>query len=114
MIVTERERERQRHRQREKRAPCIGSLTWDSIPRLQDRALGRRQAPNHCATQGSPVGLFLNDFISVHYIVGAHQIHVFHPSLVLVCFLTLLLRRILFPVALRYHLYPQVVPNLHL
>ena len=53
MIVTERERERQRHRQREKQAPCTGSLMWDSIPGLQDRALGQRQAPNRCATQGS-------------------------------------------------------------
>ena len=49
----ERERERQRHRQREKQAPCTGSPTWDLIPGLQDRALGQRQAPNHCATQGS-------------------------------------------------------------
>ena len=61
MIVTEREREReregQRHRQREKQAPCTESLTWDSIPGLQDRALGQRQAPNRCATQGSPVAL---------------------------------------------------------
>ena len=54
MIVTHRERERQRHRQREKQAPCTGSLTWDSILGLQDRALGQRQAPNRCATQGSP------------------------------------------------------------
>ena len=53
MIVTERERERQRHRQREKQAPCTRSPTWDLIPGLQDRALGQRQAPNHCATQGS-------------------------------------------------------------
>ena len=55
MIVThtERERERQRHRQREKQAPCTGSPTWDSIPGLQDRALGQRQALNRCATQGS-------------------------------------------------------------
>ena len=54
MIVTqrERERERQRHRRREKQAPCTGSPTWDSIPGLQDRALGQRQAPNCCATQG--------------------------------------------------------------
>ena len=51
MIVTE--RERQRHRQREKQAPCTGSPTWDLIPGLQDRALGQRQAPNRCATQGS-------------------------------------------------------------
>ena len=53
MIVTERERERQSHRQREKQAPCTGSPMWDSIPGLQDRALGQRQAPNRCATQGS-------------------------------------------------------------
>ena len=61
MIVTERERERQRHRQREKQAPCTGSLTWDSIPDLQDRALGQRQAPNHCTTQGSLVVTFSLD-----------------------------------------------------
>ena len=54
MIVTEREREGQRHRQREKQAPYTGSPMWDSIPGLQDRALGQRQAPNLCATQGSP------------------------------------------------------------
>ena len=52
-IVTERDRERQRHRQREKQVPCTGSPTWDSIPSLQDRAPGQRQAPNRCATQGS-------------------------------------------------------------
>ena len=52
MIVTERERE-ERHRQREKQAPCTGSPTWVSIPGLQDRTLGQRQAPNCCATQGS-------------------------------------------------------------
>ena len=58
MIVTERERERerQRHRQREKQAPCTGSLTWDSILGLQDHALGQRQAPNRCATQGFTKG----------------------------------------------------------
>ena len=53
MIVTERERQRQRRR--EKQAPCTGSLIWDSIPGLQDRALGQRQAPNRCATQGSQI-----------------------------------------------------------
>ena len=60
MIVThrERERERQRCRRREKQAPCTGSPTWDSIPGLQDRALGQRQAPNRCATQGSLFLLF--------------------------------------------------------
>ena len=62
MIVTqrERERERQRHRQREKQAPRTGSPTWDSIPGLQDRTLGQRQAPNRCATQGSPILHFSN------------------------------------------------------
>ena len=63
MIVTqrerERERERQRHRQREKQAPCTGSPTWDSIPGLQDRALGQRQALNRCATRGSLAYSFL-------------------------------------------------------
>ncbi|XP_072637856.1 trinucleotide repeat-containing gene 6C protein isoform X3 [Canis lupus baileyi] len=59
--VTQRERERQRHKQREKQAPCTGSPTWDSFPGLQDRALGQRQAPNRCATQGSPRLKFLRD-----------------------------------------------------
>ena len=49
-----RDTQRQRHRQREKQSPCTGSPTWDLIPGLQDRALGQRQAPNRCATQGSP------------------------------------------------------------
>ena len=52
-IVTHGEREKQRHRQREKQAPCTGSPMWDLKPGLQDRALGQRQAPNCCATQGS-------------------------------------------------------------
>ena len=60
MIVTERERERQRHKQ----APCTGSPMWDSIPGLQDRALGQRQAPNRCATQGSLLAIFKGPFIS--------------------------------------------------
>ena len=58
MIGTQWERERQRHRQREEQAPCTGSLTWDSIPDLQDRAPGQRQAPNRCATQGSLQNIF--------------------------------------------------------
>ena len=58
-----RERERQRHRQREKQAPFTGSPMWDSIPGLQDRALGQRQALNRCATQGSPkMWTFVTDF----------------------------------------------------
>ena len=60
--VRERERERQRHRQREKQAPCTGGLMWDLIPGLQDRALGQRQAPNCCATQGSLLLSFNADF----------------------------------------------------
>ena len=63
MIVTERERGRQRHRQREKQAPRTGSLMWDSIPGLQDHALGQRQAPNHCATQGSPPAPFIEESV---------------------------------------------------
>ena len=51
MIVTERERGRDTGRGRSRLH--AGSPTWDSIPGLQDRALGQRQAPNRCATQGS-------------------------------------------------------------
>ena len=51
MIVTHRERERDIGRDRSRLH--AGSLTWDSIPGLQDRALGQRQALNHCATQRS-------------------------------------------------------------
>ena len=69
MIVTEREREReregQRHRQREKQAPCTGSPTWDSIPGLPARALGQRQAPNRCATQGSLYQTFKEETIPI-------------------------------------------------
>ena len=59
MIVThthtqrERERERGRDTGRGRSRLHAGSPTWDSIPDLQDRALGQRQAPNRCATQGS-------------------------------------------------------------
>ena len=73
MIVTqrERERERQRHSQREKQAPCTGSPTWDSIPGLQDHALGQRPAPNCCATQGSLEQvlnkLALDKNLTIHY-----------------------------------------------
>ena len=65
MIVTHGEREKQRHRQREKQAPCTGSPMWDSNPGLQDGALGQRQAPNCCATQGSQSrGIFKKKTIS--------------------------------------------------
>ena len=53
LFMRDTQRERQRHRQREKQAPCTGSPMWDSIPGLQDGALGQRQVPNRCATQGS-------------------------------------------------------------
>ena len=70
MIVTpQRERERQRHRQREKQAPCTGSPTWDLIPDLQDRALGQRQAPNRCATQGSPLLDFFIDLLVAYHVL---------------------------------------------
>ena len=42
-----------------------GSLMWDSIPGLQDRALGQRQAPNRCATQGSREIIFYSWFCFV-------------------------------------------------
>ncbi|CAD7668980.1 unnamed protein product [Nyctereutes procyonoides] len=32
----------------QKQAPCTGSPTWDSIPGLQDRALGQRQTKSSC------------------------------------------------------------------
>ena len=50
MIVTERERGRDTGGGRS-RLHAPGSPTW--IPGLQDRALGQRQALNHCAAQGS-------------------------------------------------------------
>ena len=51
MIDTERERKREREREAERQeegeaGSMPGSLTWDSIPGLQDRALGQRQALN--------------------------------------------------------------------
>ena len=57
MIVTERERGRDTGRGRSRlHAPGArrGTRSRVSIPGLQDRALGQRQAPNRCATQGSP------------------------------------------------------------
>ncbi|CAK7321889.1 Nuclear autoantigen Sp-100 [Vulpes lagopus] len=55
---SQREKEKQRHRQREMQAPCTGSPTRDSIPGLQDSALGQRQALNHCTTQESSNNFF--------------------------------------------------------
>ena len=40
-----------------------GIPMWDSIPGLQDRALGQRQALNRCATQGSQTFFFKIKFI---------------------------------------------------
>ena len=83
MIVThrERERERQRHRQREKQAPRTGSPTWDSILGLQDRALGQRQAPNRCATQGSRRLEIFNTFFSLqNYTWIGYVESLFHKS----------------------------------
>ena len=57
MIVT--------HGEREKQAPCTGSPMWDSNTGLQDGTLGQRQAPNHCANQGSQArGIFKKKTIS--------------------------------------------------
>ena len=59
-----RERKRQRERGTETQAEGeAGSMhrepeTWDSIPGLQDCALGQRQALNCCTTQGSLEGDF--------------------------------------------------------
>ena len=55
---TERERERDRDTGGGRSRLHAGSLTWDSILGLQDQALGQRQAPNRCATQGSPSFFF--------------------------------------------------------
>ena len=57
MIVTERERGRDTRRGRSRLR--AGSPMWDSIPGLQDRALGQRQVLNRCATQGSQIKSFL-------------------------------------------------------
>ena len=46
--------DRERERERERGKLHARSLTWDSIPGLQDCALGQRQALNRWATQGSP------------------------------------------------------------
>ena len=72
MRDTERERERGRGTGRGRSRRHTGSPTWDWIPGLQDRALGQRQAPNRCATQGSPDPLFfdieLNHSLMCHII----------------------------------------------
>ena len=60
-------RERERERGRGRSSFHAGNLTWDSIPGLQDRPLGQRQAPNRCATQGSLPLLFLKEFLKFIY-----------------------------------------------
>ena len=71
MIDRERERERGRDTGRGRSRLHAGSPTWDSIPSLQDHTLGRRQAPTHCATQGS---LFLCNFkwqlLKSHFLIS--------------------------------------------
>ena len=65
MIVTHTERERERGRDigRGRSKLHAGSPMWDSILALQDRALGQRQAPNRCITQGSLSSNFSSDLI---------------------------------------------------
>ena len=46
MIDIERETERRRDTGGGRSRLHAGSPTWDLIPRLQDHALGQRQAPN--------------------------------------------------------------------
>ena len=59
MRNTQREREAQRHRQSWRSRLHAGSPIRDSIPGLQDQALGRRQTFNCRATQVSLPLLFL-------------------------------------------------------
>ena len=64
------QRERQRHRHRRRRLH-EGSLIWDLIPGLQDHTLGRRQAPNCWATQGSPlIGLQIRTDLSISFVTN--------------------------------------------
>ena len=61
--MRERERERSRDTGRGRRRLHAGSPTWDSIPGLQDHALGQRQVPNRCATQGSLSQLYKDTLV---------------------------------------------------
>ena len=58
LFMRERERERERERGKDigrgRSRLHAGNPTWDSIPGLEDHALGWRQALNRWATQGSP------------------------------------------------------------
>ena len=55
---TERERERRRDTGRGRSRLHAGSPMWDSIPGLQDHALGLRQALNHLSHPGIPEKLY--------------------------------------------------------
>ena len=57
LFIHERERERGRDTRGMRSRLHARSLMWDSIPELQDRALGQRQALKRWATQGSPLPL---------------------------------------------------------
>ncbi|XP_072595099.1 membrane progestin receptor gamma isoform X2 [Vulpes vulpes] len=59
LFIYDRPRERGRVTGRRRGRLHAGSPTRDSFPGLQDRALGRRQAPNRWTTQGSPAPLSL-------------------------------------------------------
>ena len=73
MIVTERERGRDTGRGRS-RLHAPGARRGDSIPGLQDHALGQRQAPNRCATPGSlNVFFFFLIFIYLFMIVTERE-----------------------------------------
>ena len=61
-----------------------GSLSWDLIPGFQDNALGRRQALNRWATQGSPNGFPYYIFCSllvVDYCIGAVDLYLCNCNL---------------------------------
>ena len=84
MIVTHRERERGRDTGRGRSRLHAGSPTWDSILGLQDHALGQRQAPNCCTTQGSGVTFFsyTESFIvlSLIFIVAFKKVSLDQPD----------------------------------
>ena len=54
LFIHERHRERGRDTGRERSRLHAGSPMWDSIPGLQNHALGQRRVPNRWATPGSP------------------------------------------------------------
>ena len=84
LFIHERERERERGRDtgRERSRLHARSPMWDSIPGLQDHALGQRQALNLWATQGSPQQL------QFYHEIVASQSHLQAPLLILVLLLS--------------------------